>query len=868
MPVPILATKLYPPAERPGTVRRARLDARLDHALHCRLTVVSAPAGFGKTTAIADWARRRRPRIAWLSLDDGDADLGRFLAHLVTALRALVPGAGDAVLPMLDLPHPPPAAAAVTPLVNDLAGATSDLVLVLDDYHSVDSRPVDEAVAYLVDHLPPRLHLIIAGREDPLLPLPRLRARAELNELRAPDLRFTTDESALFLNGTRALGLSPEDVAALETSTEGWIAGLQLAAVSLEGRPDPAALIRTFSGSHRFVLDYLVEEVLGRLSPELQRFLLLTSVLDRLSGPLCDALTLEAATGQATLEQLERSNLFLIALDEERHWYRYHHLFRDLLRQRLQQAQPPAALDALHVRASRWHEENGLDLEAFRHATAGHDVARAVRLIRGHGLPLYVRGALAPITAWLASLPADTLDAWPELRVVQATVLLGGGRTTGIAELLDRAEATLGARQAPAPPELLGHLAGIRAMLALSRHRADEMIAQSRRALEYLPPHDLAGRAAAIQTLGYAHQVRGERGDARRAYAEALRLSRAAGSRFGELLGVMGLADLQALDTELHAAAAGYQEAIRLAAELPYPVVAEAHLGLARVHYEWNRLDDARRGGQQALDLARRLQNTDRPAACQVLLARIDLAHADPDAAGVLLEQAGRWVREHEDVAERADVMAALARLHLLRGDVEAASRLAEEFALPMIRARVLLARGDPAAALPVLRTWRSHAEARGWPDERLRAVVLEAIAARAAGSPHEARQLLDEAMDQAIPTGHVRLFLDEGTPMADLLRQVTGRHHATALGLLGAFPTAARSPGPGTLGEPLSARELEVLALLAEGLANQQIARRLFLSPLTVKVHLRNIYAKLGAGSRTQAVALGRGLGLLDDTR
>jgi LuxR family maltose regulon positive regulatory protein len=864
--VPILATKLYPPAERPGVVGRDRLDRRLDRALRSRLTLVCAPAGFGKTTVIADWARRRGHRVGWLSLDDGDSDPGHFLGYLVAALQTLVPNAGQAVLPMLELPQPPPVEAVVTPLLNDLAAA-SDLILVLDDYHCIESRPVHDLVRFLVEHLPPGLHLIIASREDPPLPLPRLRARGELTELRAPDLRFTAEESERFLNGARGLGLSAEDVATLESSTEGWIAGLQLAALSLEGEPDPTARISAFSGSHRFVLDYLVEEVLGRLPPELLRFLLATSVLDRMCGPLCDAVTLDGTSGQEMLERLERSNLFIVPLDQERHWYRYHHLFGDLLRQRLGRTEPPTSVIEFHVRASRWLEENGLDLEAFRHAAAGHDIGRAVRLIRGHGVPLYARGALAPIVGWLSSLPSETIDAWPELRVVQATVLLGSGRSSGVEEMLDQAEATLATRETPSDPTLLGHIANMRAMLGLTRHRADIMTAESRRALEYLAPDDLAGRSSAIQVLGYAHQVLGERKQAQAAYSDALQLSRTVDSRFGEMMALMSLASIEELDTELRAASTRYRETIRLAADLPYPVVAEAHLGLARIHYEWNDLDEAWQRGRRALDLARRLQDTDRPAACQVLLSRVLLARADSDGAGQLLDEARRWVREHDDVSERANVMAAVAGLNLLQGDVAAAARLADEFDLPMIRARVLLARGDAPSALRVLRPFRSLVEARGWQDDRLRALLLEAIAARAAESTRDARQLLDEALDQAIPHGYVRSFVDEGAPMAELLRQVTGRHHDQALRLLGAFPTAEHltRTASGGLVEQLSDREREVLGLIAEGLSNQQIADRLVLSALTVKVHVRNIFAKLGVGSRTQAVAIGRGIGLLD---
>ncbi len=869
MPVSILATKLYGPAERPGVVSRSRLDGHLDDALHRRLTLVSAPAGFGKTTAIADWARRGGHQIAWLSLDENDSELSHFLTYLVAALRALAPEAGGAVLPLLDHRHPPPIESLLTPFVNDLATATTDLVLVLDDYHSVDSQLVDDAVAFLVDHLPPRLHLIIASREDPPLPLGRLRANAELCEIRAPDLRFTTDECQRFLNGAKGLGLSSEEVASLESSTEGWIAGLQLAAISLEHEPDPTRLISSFSGSHRFVLDYLAEEVLTRLPPERVRFLMLTSVLDRMCGPLCDAVTLDATPGQDTLELLERSNLFIIPLDEERRWYRYHHLFRDLLRRRLQQAQPAASLDDLHIRASAWLEQNGLDLDAFRHATAAHDIARAARLIQGHGLPLYSRGALAPIATWLTTLPPETLDAWPELRLVQATVRLGGGQSAGITEMLDQVEATLAARGTPPDPHLLGRIANLRAMLGLSRHRADVMIAESRRALEYLPPDDVAGRASAIQTLGYAHQVLGERAEARSAYSEARAMSRGAGSRFGELISLIGLGTVEELDTELRAAAATYEETLRLAADLPFPVIAEAHLGLARIHYEWNELDDAWQRGQRALELARLLQNTDRPAACQVLLARIKLSQGESDEAGALLDEAERGIRELGTTREGPSVMAALARLNLFRGKIDAASHIAEEFELPTIGARVLLARGTPAEALRVLRSARAEADARGWRDEALKFLTLEALASRAAGSSRESRHLLDDVMDTAIPQGFVRLFVDEGTPMADLLSQVTGRHRTRALRLLSAFPKGDHSAPtrPAALIEPLSSREREVLGLLAEGLSNQQIAERLFLSPLTVKVHLRNIYSKLGVGSRTQAVALGRGLGLLDAT-
>jgi LuxR family transcriptional regulator, maltose regulon positive regulatory protein len=879
--MPILATKLYVPPRRSRVVLRPRLDERLNEGLRRRLTLVSAPAGFGKTTLIAEWVAGCALPVAWLSLDEGDSDPGRFLTYLVAALRNVAPGVGETVLATFESPQPPPIESVLTPLINDLAAAPTDFVLVLDDYHSVEAKPVDDAVAFLVENLPPQMHVVIATREDPALPLARLRARAELNEVRASDLRFTPAEGAAFLNQVMDLGLSTAEVDALETTTEGWIAGLQLAAISLQGHEDAAAFIRSFSGSHRFVLDYLVAEVLGRQSPGVAGFLLRTSTLDRLCGPLCDAVTRDPSMpGQQTLEELERANLFIVPLDGERRWYRYHHLFRDLLRQRLGQSEPIAVVDELHGRASRWYEDNDLEVEAFRHAAAGHDIERAERLIKGKGLPLYARGALAPIVAWLSSVPAEVLDAWPSLRIVYANVLLGGGQTVGIAEMLDAAEAALetGADD-ETTRDLLGQIAGTRAMLALSQHRADVMIAESKRALELLRPDNAPARGSVAWTLGYAYEVLGERAEAREAYGEALSISRATGNRFGLMASSLGMGGIRELDNELRLAAETYEDTIRLAADLPYPAISEAHLGLGRIFYEWNDLDAAWERGQTGLGLARQLQNTDRPAACQVLLAHVKLAQGDLDETARILAEAERSVREHDFVREAPRVAGARAMVCLRRGDVDEAAQLAEEFDLPLVRARTHLARGEAEAALSALEPYRRQAESRAWPDDRLRALVLQALAHRAAGDTAEALSRLGEAMEMGEREGFVRLFVDEGGLMARLLREAAaeGLHRGYCLRLLDVLSTDATGAGLGApashggrptgvsgLAEPLSRRELELLGLIAEGLSNQDIAARLFLSPHTVKVHVRNIYSKLDVSSRTQAVARARLLGFL----
>jgi len=392
---PILATKLYVPPPQPKVVLRTRLIERLNEgSLHRKLTLISAPAGFGKSTLVSEWLAGCERGAAWLSLDAGDNDPTRFVAYLGAALQTIAPNIGEGVLDVLQSPQPPPTESILTALINEITAVPDDFVLVLDDYHVIDARAVDDALTFVLEHLPPRMHLLIATREDPHLPLARLRARGQLSELRAADLRFTPDEAAEFLNQVMGLSLPAEDIAALEERTEGWIAGLQLAAISMQGQKDVTSFIKSFTGSHHFVLDYLVEEVLGQQSESVKAFLLRTSILDRLCGPLCDAVLLDPSlSGQETLEYLERANLFLVPLDNERRWYRYHHLFAELLRQRLHQSAASSTgdegwdVDELHIRASQWYEDNGLEIEAFQHAAAANDVERAERLIEGERIP-------------------------------------------------------------------------------------------------------------------------------------------------------------------------------------------------------------------------------------------------------------------------------------------------------------------------------------------------------------------------------------------------------------------------------------------------------------------------------------------------
>ncbi|HKV84195.1 MAG TPA: LuxR C-terminal-related transcriptional regulator, partial [Ktedonobacterales bacterium] len=775
-----------------------------------------------------------------------------------------------------------PADTILTTLLNDIAAIADDCILVLDDYHVVDSQPVDRALTFLLDHLPPHLRLVITTREDPQLPLARLRAGDQLTELRVADLRFSSTEAAEFLNHVMGLALSATEIAALETRTEGWIAGLQLAAISLRGHQDAASFIASFTGSHHFVMDYLVEEVLQQQPESVQTFLLRTSVLDRLCGPLCDAMLRDSAgRGQESLEYLQHANLFIVPLDDERRWFRYHHLFAELLRQRLRQRAATAGADdrwdiaELHTRASQWYEENDLDIEAFHHAAAAGDIERAERLIEGRGIPLHFRGAVTAILDWFASLPTAALDARPSLWVRYASLMLVNGQTTGVEEKLQVAEEALQARGADgATRNLLGQVAAARATLALTRYQPERMIEQSRRALDYLSPDHLSLRANAYFTLGFAYMRQGERAAARQAEMEAIALSMEGKAIFTFILATIGLGNLQEADNELSQAAETYRRVLELAGDQPLQIICEAHLGLARVLYEWNDLDGAERHGRQSLELARQYESIiDRYVVCEVFLARLRLARGDVAGATALLAEAGQSARQNGFVFRIPEVAAAQASLLLRQGNLAAAEQLARAHNLPICQARVHLARGDTATALATLEPWRRQAEAKGWADERLKLSALQALILQAHGASDQALRTLGEALALAEPGGYIRLFLDEGRPMARLLSAAAARGTAPDyIGrLLAAFEgepppsdDSVSQPLARSLIEPLSQREIEVLQLIARGLSNQEIGERLFLALDTVKGHNRKIFEKLQVQRRTEAVAKARALGLL----
>ena len=895
----LLLTKLYVPPPRSNLVFRPRLVEQLNKGLSSgrKLTLISAPAGFGKTTLVSEWVAGPRdcpPKlvcgnsVAWLSLDEADNDPARFISYLVVALQTIQAGIGESLLAALQGSQPLQIETLLTALLNEVSKMPEHFVLILEDYHSIDSRPVDRALDFLVEHQPPQMHLVITTREDPQLPLARYRARGQLTELRAADLRFTPGETAELLNQVTGLGLSGENIAALETRTEGWVAGLQLAAISIQGHKDAAGFIQSFTGSHRFVMDYLIEEVLQQQSESIQTFLLHTSILERMCGPLCDAILLDSTvSGQATLEYLERSNLFIVALDNERRWYRYHHLFGDLLRKRMQQKLSADEIARLHLHASEWYENNRMILEAFTHAAAANDVERAERLMELKEMPLHLPGVPMTILKWLESLPVSVLNSKPDLWWKQASMMLISYQRIGVEEKLQAAEAALALKIPPHTEidewsrNLVGKIAVARAMLAQNLYQAETSLVQVRRALEYLHPDNVADRFSATQIFGFAHYIQGDRDTAEQAYTESLSLAQAAGDHEGVLLATTRLGQVHELRNQLHQAVEKYQHALQLIGEDPIPFATVVYLGLARIYFEWNDLDTAEKYGELSFQLGLlNDQIIDRLILSHLFMSQIKLTRGDLVGAATFLAQAEQITRQWNFAARLPTIAAHQVLIHLYQGNIGAAAQIAQQNDLPLLQARTLIARGDPSAALALLAPYRLKMEEKGWENELVRVMALQALALHAQGEKDPAYQVLTEALTLAKPGGFIRLFIENGEPMRSLIvdfkswieKQSSGGAHPLTNyvhKILAAFAPSGAVPGSTTthpqseLIEPLSQRELEVLKLICQGLSNNEICKQLYLALDTVKGHNRRIFEKLQIHRRTEAIARARELNL-----
>ncbi|MGY1771004.1 LuxR C-terminal-related transcriptional regulator [Blastococcus sp. SYSU D00813] len=890
---PLLTTKLHRPRRRRGLVPRPRLAERLDRGRDATLTLVSAPAGFGKSTVLTEWLAAAVPggrAGAWLSLDARDNDPALFWSYVVAALQTAVPGIGAAALASLRSPHTP-ADAALATLVNELAELPGELVLVLDDYHVIDSPQVHEGLAFLVEHLPTQVQLVIAGRADPPLPLARLRGRGELVEVRAADLRFTPDEVATYLTDAMGLALSATDVAVLDSRTEGWIAALQLAALSMQGREDATGFVAEFAGDDRYIVDYLVEEVLQRQPQDVRTFLLQTSVLSRLTGALCDAVVGKDG-GTAVLETLDRANLFLVPLDDRRHWYRYHHLFADVLQARLL-AEQPELLVELHRRASAWHAAHGEPSEAIRHALAGGDAERAADLVE-LAMPAARRNRQeTTLRHWFRQLPEAVLRTRPVLRAGYAGAILVHGELDGVEEHLRDAERWL---EHPGPDVDAAVVRAVRSQVAVYRAAQSRVTGDSagasthaRRVLDFAAPDDHLVRGAAAGLLGLTHWSDGDLVAAHRWWSEAHTELGQAGHHSDTLGVALAVADISIARGRLREAEAVYRRGLATAAAHAPTVLrgaADMHVGLSELAREGDDLDSARRHLAASAELGEHAGLPQNRHRSRIAMARVHQAEGDLDGAVDLLDEAER-LYDGDMFPDVRPIAALRARVRLAQGRIGEALSWVRERGLSsgdrlsylrefehVTLARTLLAQhaatGDQrcvAEARALLQRLLDEAEQGERTGSVIEIAVLLARACRADGDLSGALASLRRALTLAEPEGYVRVFLDEGPEMTSLLEVLATREephpHVRRLLHAGLDPVPA-APAQRSLVEPLSARELDVLRLLDTDLDGPAIARRLFVSVNTVRTHTKNVYAKLEVNNRRAAVRRGRELNLL----
>ena len=910
--ISLLETKLYVPVpkSRSSLVARPRLTGRLDPAAERKLTVVIGPAGFGKTTLLAEWiAGRTAPQreIAWVSLDPTENEPSLFWSYVIRALQKVQPNVGALAISRLRSPQPPPTESVLTDLINDLTAIDSDVVLVLDDYHVIDAAPVHESLTFLLDHLPPRMHVVIASRSDPPAPVPlaRLRARGELAEVRVGDLRFTNDEAAAFLNQVMALGLSTTDTAKLERRTEGWIAGLKLAALSMKGREDVRGFVDAFTGDNRYVADYLVDEVLQAEPEHIRRFLLGTAILDRLSGPLCDAVMGEAGS-QALIENLERRNLFVVALDDRREWYRYHHLFADVL-QALSVREDPDRARGYHRRASAWYDEHGSSSDAVRHAIAAEDLDRAAGLLE---MTWPERDRSYQSGLWLTrvkALPDAVVRVRPVLSLGYAWALLNSGELEAAEPRLRDVERWMEAADTTARPDtsqmvvtdaarfrsLPTELASARIYLAQALGGVPGTVEHAKRALDLIPEGDHAARSTGIALLALAYWARGELEAAHRTFTDALASMRLCGHGLDAIRGIFVLGDLRVGQGRLREAAKIYERGLQIAAEEVHPTPPETdelHLGLSEVHREWGDLEAAARFLDTVTQLASQTAHRGNRQRWCTAMARILEARGDLSSALALLDEAESH-NVRTPIPRVRPIPAMKARIWIAqRRSVEAmdwarAQNLSASDDLSYLRefehvtlARLLVARHRPGGderdlhdVVQLLDRLAIAAEQGGRTGSLIEILMLQSLAQEAMGNVRRGLDPLARALELAEPEGYLRVFVDEGSRMRDLLR------HATSRGIAGDYTRRVLAgfdePKPpatevgriaGGSVQSLTTRELEILRLIAAGMRNQEIADLLSISAATVKRHIANAYGKLGATHRTEALVRAKEMNLL----
>ena len=882
----LLATKLFTPPQQPWRVARDILTRRLSDASSRKLILVSAAAGFGKTTLISEWLATQKTPHAWLSLDANDNELRYFLSYLNTALQTLQADIGSAVLPFVQSSQTPALEPLMTDLVNDLAGLEHDVLLVLDDYHVIQSQGVHDTLAFLLEHAPPTLHFVVITREDPPLPLPKLRVQRELLEIYAEDLRFDKGETKAFLNQIMRLSLSKDAINTLEQRTEGWIAGLQLAALSLQNEPDKAKFIEAFAGDDRFIMDYLASEVLERQTPQIQDFLLKTSALERLSASLCDAVT-ERTDSASLLQRLEQQNLFLIPLDHKRAWYRYHHLFADYLRHHLMDRFNREETRTLRHRAASWLWQHDLKDEAIQHLVEAAWFTEAAHYIESIGLTLLAQGQLSKLLGWLKALPAELFRERPLLCTLQAWVLNLMGQTDEMEACLQLAERALPTGDATLNKRIEGSIATIRAGAARKRHKPEEAIGHLRKALELLPKRDRLLRCSANFNLGSTYLEIGDLRLAEETLQDAWRDGRASGNVYGVLAAMSYQADGYVLQGRLTKAVKRYEATIAHGLELndeqPHPLASYAYVGLGQVRYEQNELAEAEHSLNQAIYLAERLGDATMLRRGLITLMQVKQAQGDNGALYSIEQHALNLARRYHDQAGEAYLEALQINSLLSQPgfsdqnaqwrDVkrwaqsaskgEKGGRGFQEDFVRLTLARAKLMQSRPEQALAYLAGLEEQASRTGHRDTLIKTLALRAVAEAAQNTTEQAIQTLKRALDLGVAEGYARTFMDHGLDMEPLLEQVAkcGIHVDYIAELLAAFssvdgPISIRSrANTKSMLEPLTEREHQVLRLMAGGLKDKEIGRELSLTLNTIKWYARSIYDKLGVRGRLNAV-------------
>ena len=894
MSIPLLSTKLYIPPLRSDLVARPRLVSMVDADLRRKLTLVSAPAGFGKTTLLSEWIHERNQTAAWISLDKGDNDPARFLSYFISAFHIVDAEIVEEAFTLLGSPQPPPVDIILTPLINNISENSPVFSIVLDDYHVITNSVVHDAVQFTLDNMPPQVHIILSTRADPPWPLSRMRARGEMAEIRANDLRFTAEEVTQFLNDVMGFDLSLQDVKLLESRTEGWIAGLQMAALSMQGRKDLSGFIKALTGSHRFIMDYLVEEVIDKQSREIQEFLLKTSILARMNGALCDFVT-DSTDSQQTLAYIEQANLFLVPLDDERYWYRYHHLFSGLLRS-YQEQYRPGRTSELHKKASIWFEEQGLIADAVEHALASEDLDRVISLLEGNAFAMMDHGQLASLKGWLDTLPDEVVACRPWLCLSYAWISIYTGQLELIEAFLSDVEQGLDNIESKREADhIKGQMVAIRAYRAELLGEFEVAIQNASKALKLLPESDLRARCFAYMRLSVPLRLTGEFEEASKVFAEALALSEEIGDSHIAVNVLCDLAGLYIMQGRLREIDKLCHQALELA-ERHFrrsgwwmPITGSAYARVSQVAYERNDLETALRSSEKAIELCKAGGLKEYLADSYVFRAITLQAIGESEAALKTITEAkgiarglSNWYKEIVEPYE--------AEIYLAQGNAARAGQLVDErdfirkdehglefFTNNIVQARVLvkLCEKSPKQlddVLEFMKKLRYVAESKGANSFVLKILSLESVAEWMTGNSEQALHLLQRSITFAEPEGYIRPFIDLGPVMGEVLKYsveqgISVSFASKLLDEMAKEKWARETPfvtGTPTLLEPISERELQVLRLLNSDLTTPEIAQELIVAVSTIRSHIKNIYRKLNVHSRMEAVDRAKQLNLL----